>query len=188
MFFIKVAILLNILEIFWLEETLSRACHILIWANGVFYIIYTFLQIFSCRPIDKSWDVFITDGSCLNTRLITLVAGAINTVSDLLILILPQRRIWGLQQPLSKKLAVSGLFSLGLLYSSISPLPTFVQYIPETNLPSKPQRMHRIDRPPRLFHNRISDLEPVLLQLHGGRMGRARNVLWHHGRGVSGPA
>ncbi|KAH8434487.1 uncharacterized protein LDX57_012132 [Aspergillus melleus] len=114
MFFTKLAILLNILEIFWSDEILSKTCHILMWANGIFYIVFTFLQIFSCRPISRSWDVFITNGTCLNTRLITLVAGAINAVSDLLILILPQRRIWGLQSPLRKKLAVSGLFSLGL--------------------------------------------------------------------------
>ncbi|PLB52003.1 hypothetical protein P170DRAFT_506908 [Aspergillus steynii IBT 23096] len=114
MLFIKVAILLNILEIFWLEQTLTRACHILMWANGIFYINFIFLQIFACRPINKSWDVFITDGAFFNTRLVTLVAGAINTVSDLIILILPQRRIWALQSPLRKKLAVSGLFSLGL--------------------------------------------------------------------------
>ncbi|KAI9041772.1 uncharacterized protein KD926_006496 [Aspergillus affinis] len=116
MFFTKIAILLNILEIFWSDETLSRTCHILMWANGIFYIVFTFIQIFSCRPISRSWDVFIANGTCLNTRLITLVAGAINAASDLLILILPQRRIWGLHSPLRKKLAVSGLFSLGLLY------------------------------------------------------------------------
>ena len=184
MFFIKVAILLNIIEIFWLDETLSRACRILLWANGIFYIIFTFLQIFSCRPINKSWDVFITHGTCLNTRLITLVAGAINTVSDLLILILPQRLIWGLQSPLRKKLAVSGLFSLGLLYFPLHS-GSFHHNQPQTNTS---QRLHRLHRPTRLLHHHQSDLEPLLLRLHGRHLGRARNVLRNHGRRFPSPA
>ncbi|RAL01841.1 uncharacterized protein BO80DRAFT_424209 [Aspergillus ibericus CBS 121593] len=123
MLFIKLSLLLNILELFTplhQKTTLYKACHLIIWTNSTFYLLFIILQLFSCHPVSKSWDILIPHGVCLNTEVIDLVAGAINTTSDLIIFTLPQIRIWGLQMNLRKKLAVSGLFSLGLLACAAS--------------------------------------------------------------------
>ncbi|UDD64236.1 hypothetical protein AFCA_011477 [Aspergillus flavus] len=90
-------------------------CHALIWINLVFYLISSFLEIFACRPLNKAWDPLITRGSCMDMFLLNCIASSVNAASDLIILVLPQLRIWRLQMPLPKKLAVSAVFLFGII-------------------------------------------------------------------------
>ena len=118
-FFIKLAILLQILEVFVPLKSNNYffwSCHALIWINFVFYTISFFLEIFSCRPMDKVWNILITEGTCLDTTKLNIAASSINAASDVVILVLPQLRIWGLHMPLHKKIAVSAVFFVGILY------------------------------------------------------------------------
>jgi hypothetical protein len=91
------------------------ACHTLIWLNFVFYTACAFLEIFACQPISKSWDPLITTGQCLNVYSINIAAAAINTASDISILLLPQHVIWNLHMSVKKKLGVSAIFFTGIL-------------------------------------------------------------------------
>ncbi|KAE8419886.1 hypothetical protein BDV36DRAFT_281890 [Aspergillus pseudocaelatus] len=114
--FIKISILRQFLEIFSLErDYFFWTCHFLICINILYYTIFTFTTIFACNPISKYWDVLRTDGKCLNTELQMFVAGIINTISDLTILILPHLKVWGLQMSPRKKRAVSVAFLFGLI-------------------------------------------------------------------------
>ncbi|KAL4804955.1 hypothetical protein BDV18DRAFT_161354 [Aspergillus unguis] len=116
-FFIKASILFQLIEVFTRRQRdyFFWACHSLIWLNFLYYLIGTFVTIFRCRPINKAWDVLVTDGRCLDTFRLIAVSSAINAVSDIIIFILPQPRIWKLHMPMKKKLALSGVFSFGLL-------------------------------------------------------------------------
>ncbi|KAL4778352.1 hypothetical protein BJX76DRAFT_362816 [Aspergillus varians] len=115
-FFVKLSILRQFLEVFNRErDYFFWICHCFIWLNLIYYTILTFTVIFSCRPISKAWDLLITDGSCLNTRLQIVIAGVINTLSDVTILILPHLKIWKLQMSRRKKCAVSMVFLVGLI-------------------------------------------------------------------------
>ncbi|PYH88112.1 hypothetical protein BO71DRAFT_404108 [Aspergillus ellipticus CBS 707.79] len=115
-FFVKMSLLLQLLEIFGQQRGgFFWTCHSLLWVNFVFYVICTFLEIFACQPMAKNWNVLITTGHCLNTRLINVVASSINSASDLIILVLPQTRIWSLNMPFSRKITVSAVFLIGLL-------------------------------------------------------------------------
>ena len=91
------------------------ASHTLIWTNFVFYSACFFLEIFACNPINKAWDPLITTGKCLNVPAINIAAGTFNALSDILILILPQRTIWKLQMSLNRKLGISAIFLTGVL-------------------------------------------------------------------------
>jgi large subunit ribosomal protein L36e len=57
----------------------------------------------------------ITTGRCLDVRAINIAAAAINTVSDLSILVLPQKVIWELQMSVKRKVGVSAIFLAGVL-------------------------------------------------------------------------
>ncbi|KAL4937612.1 hypothetical protein BDV06DRAFT_226778 [Aspergillus oleicola] len=115
-FFIKLSILRQFLEVFSLtRDYFFWTCHVFIWLNLIYYTILTFTVIFSCRPISKAWDVLITDGTCLNTELQIVIAGTINTLSDLIILILPHLKIWKLQMSPRRKRAVSVVFLFGVI-------------------------------------------------------------------------
>ncbi|RAK96680.1 uncharacterized protein BO80DRAFT_217112 [Aspergillus ibericus CBS 121593] len=114
-FFIKLSIFLQLLEIFGqTRDYVYWSCHICIWANFLFYFISTFVEIFSCHPMSKAWDVLITEGSCLNMDLLNVIAGAVNSVSDLTIVILPQTRIWQLHVALDRRIAVGTVFLFGV--------------------------------------------------------------------------
>ncbi|KAL4786992.1 hypothetical protein BJX76DRAFT_364496 [Aspergillus varians] len=116
-FFIKCSILLQLLEVFAQSQRdfFFWSCHFLIWLNFTYHLIGTFITIFSCRPITKAWNILITHGSCLDIFRLIVVSSAINCISDLMIFILPQVRIWRLQMVLCKKVAFFALFSIGLV-------------------------------------------------------------------------
>ncbi len=68
-----------------------------------------------CKPIAYSWDKTIPGGYCTNENLAYLIAGITNLVVDTIVVILPMPMLWGLQVPLSRKLGVAGMFSLGAM-------------------------------------------------------------------------
>ncbi|KAL4936754.1 hypothetical protein BDV06DRAFT_216421 [Aspergillus oleicola] len=121
-FFIKASILLQFLEIFPHQgRYFFWTCHTLIWVNCLFYAISTFLEIFACRPLSKAWDVLMTDGFCpVDTELLNVIASSINALSDLVILVLPQTRIWRLNMAFRKKIAVSAVFLFGIVACTAS--------------------------------------------------------------------
>lgn len=95
------------------------ACHVLIWLNFIYYMVYVFLAIFYCTPIEKGWSQRIdppVKGSCLDLRVAYTVGAAINTASDLSIVLLPQPLIWKLNLSCKKKIGLCGIFLIGLLW------------------------------------------------------------------------
>ena len=121
-FFVKLSILLQYVQIFVPSKTRNMmylASHALIWTNLLFYLISTFLEIFACKPIAKAWNPLITTGHCINVLALNVAASSINSVSDLLILILPQVSIWRLQMSLKRKIQISTIFAIGVLSVSM---------------------------------------------------------------------
>lgn len=122
MFLIKLAILLQYLRFFvpdYKRNKMFWSCHGLIWLNFIFYSSYICLTIFSCHPIKKGWSQQVypeIKGSCLDLRAVYTVGLAINTASDLSIAILPQPVVWKLQISSKKKIGLSAIFLVGLLW------------------------------------------------------------------------
>lgn len=84
----------------------------IVWAWSVSVILETFLL---CRPLAYNWDTTIP-GICGNRNATYVVAGTLNLVTDLLVMAFPVPHIWKFQLSLAKKVAVSSIFCLGLLY------------------------------------------------------------------------
>ncbi|PVH93892.1 hypothetical protein DM02DRAFT_540577, partial [Periconia macrospinosa] len=89
--------------------------HGLIWLNALFYVTCTFLLIFACKPEAKQYDPTITEGHCLDTAAILISTAVLNTISDALMLILPQRVIWDLTMPMKRKVGLSAAFLVAML-------------------------------------------------------------------------
>ncbi|KAH8435317.1 uncharacterized protein LDX57_012947 [Aspergillus melleus] len=121
-FFIKLAILLQFIEIFVpirRTGTFYWICLILIIVNFVFYFISFFLEVFSCNPVKKYHKPWV-EGTCMRYHVLNVVASSVNAVSDIIILVLPQVRIWNLQMPLSRRIAVSAVFLVGVMACTAS--------------------------------------------------------------------
>jgi len=115
---LKAAIIFQCLRVFvppGVRDLTFWACCFLLFANTVFYITVIFIEAFSCVPMEAIWDVTIK-GKCLDRLSLHYISAAFNSVSDICVLILPQRAIWGLEtMRMKRKWGLSGLFLLGAL-------------------------------------------------------------------------
>jgi len=92
-------------------------CYVTMAVNVLFYVICTFIEIFACTPRKKIWNPMI-QGKCLDMPTVIIVSAFVNFFSDLIILILPQRVIWGLNMSMKRKVGIAALFAVGVLYVS----------------------------------------------------------------------
>lgn len=125
MMLLKTAILLDWRRIFLLNHThnvffwLSRVLMILnigIYGAGIITVLA------SCQPPERLWHFWI-DGKCINAKLRDVINAIFNLAMDIFMLILPQRMIWSLQISTHRRVGISIIFSVGLLYvfpSSVS--------------------------------------------------------------------
>lgn len=90
-------------------------CYILGTVNILLYIGSILTDSVSCVPREYWWDRTIM-GHCADTRNLPIVTGVLNAVIDLFILLLPQAIIWRLQMSSRKRLGVSFVFFVGIMY------------------------------------------------------------------------
>ncbi|KAK7917979.1 hypothetical protein PG985_009853 [Apiospora marii] len=89
------------------------ACHIVMWINIIWTIVYPIAANLACVPHRATWDLTIR-GKCFDKRALDIAAAAMALVTDLAILILPHRVIWRLHMSTQKKAGVSAIFCPGL--------------------------------------------------------------------------
>lgn len=96
----------------WFRKVLHAS---VAWVIAVF-ITFVALVVFQCSPVEYYWVYPQLDhGSCLSEGKITLAAGIINCVSDLLVTVLPIPIIWQLQMPIKQRIGVCILLCLGFI-------------------------------------------------------------------------
>ncbi|KAF2260236.1 hypothetical protein CC78DRAFT_418336, partial [Lojkania enalia] len=120
---IKVAILLSWIRIFVPMKQRNAffwVSHALIWSNVLFYGIGTITEIWQCKPREKIWNPFLiaageAGGHCpIDITKHAKASGFINLLSDIIILMLPQKVIWGLNVTRKQKIGMSLLFVVGI--------------------------------------------------------------------------
>ncbi|KAF2821601.1 hypothetical protein CC86DRAFT_410694 [Ophiobolus disseminans] len=118
---IKAAIILQCLRVLvptGIRNVSYWVFHVLLWAHVIFYMICMFVEIFMCSPRSKAWDPTVLTGHCMDSKAVNTAAAAINTASDLILVLIPQVVIWGLNMPTRRKWAVSVVFLVGVLASA----------------------------------------------------------------------
>lgn len=94
----------------------------LLWSAG------NLIQVFViCRPFRSSWDIK-TPGVCGNRQGSFIAIGVFNVVTDFIILLLPIPTVWGLQMRKPAKVALTGVFCVGLLY--VLPHAPYTSFVP----------------------------------------------------------
>ncbi|KAH8707469.1 hypothetical protein GQ44DRAFT_763647 [Phaeosphaeriaceae sp. PMI808] len=111
---------------FYLRFLLARP-HLrkIVYAVMVIVVIYSFVTSFDwlyvCRPLEKYWDLTITEGSCVNVYKFTVLNGVMNVVTDAIILLFPLAILRDLQNlAYQEKVAVTGIMMTGGLVVGIS--------------------------------------------------------------------
>lgn len=112
----KIAILLLYLRIFT-TRYFKYQCYVLITIVAAFAVSCIISTGLYCRPIDYVWKGW--DGehpaTCVNINAQTYALAGINMSLDIVIFILPIPQILKLQMSLGKRIAVAGIFAVGLL-------------------------------------------------------------------------
>lgn len=118
-FLTKFSILLQYLRVFVPTRTgnkgLHFAIHLTIWANLVFYVVDTFIEIFECTPRERIWNPLIAGSCAVNINAALIATAVMNLVSDMIILGLPFSSIWRLQVSTREKAKILTVFAIGLL-------------------------------------------------------------------------
>lgn len=80
----------------------------------------SFIVVFctNCQPISHSWNP-VDGGHCKDVSIEEIVSVSVNMVIDSMIVVMPMPLLWGLQMPIRKKIAITFLFSLGLMVIAI---------------------------------------------------------------------
>ena len=112
--FTKFSIMLLILRVFCSvqKDVFWWLTVILIVVNSIFYSLFFFIPIFSCRPRSKIWNQD-EPGHCLKVDVLYLASGIFNSVSDVAMLSVPLYLIWTLQMSIGRKIGVSAVFLTG---------------------------------------------------------------------------
>jgi hypothetical protein len=79
------------------------------WFSSIFAII------FSCVPVQASWDYTIPRKHCYTVVNYFYVSASFNIATDLLLCLLPMPTFWALSMPKSQRIILCVLFSTGLL-------------------------------------------------------------------------
>jgi hypothetical protein len=108
----KLSILLFYTRIFK-ERRFTFWLRVLIFLTIIHYLGDQFVIIFECVPIQALWDPFVT-GTCIDLIKFFVATGGINVGLDAAILLLPLPMIWALEIEKHHKIALSGVFLLGV--------------------------------------------------------------------------
>ncbi|OCK76235.1 hypothetical protein K432DRAFT_306780, partial [Lepidopterella palustris CBS 459.81] len=115
---VKLAILAFYYRVFvvplFQKVVLATAAFVLCWGIAI-----TATLAVVCRPINAFWDDDVK-GTCLNLVTFTYFTNISNLVTDIWIFLLPIPVIMRLQLPLHRKLALVGIFSIGLATCVVS--------------------------------------------------------------------
>ena len=112
--FVKLSILHLYTRIFSVHKLAFFAY--VIGALTLAYWLSTILTAFLiCTPFAYNWDKLIIGGHCGNVLTYYLSTAIVNLLIDVAIVVLPLPILWGLQMKTSRKIALTAIFSLGVV-------------------------------------------------------------------------
>ncbi|KAK2735824.1 hypothetical protein FQN57_001101 [Myotisia sp. PD_48] len=114
--FVKLSILSFYHKVFGSRKEMRIAIYTVTAVVGILFLVTVLEPLLMCRPIKYTWDKVNTKGTCGNTQKAFLGVAAVNLVVDLVIFALPLPLLWQLKMSTGKKLGISGILALGLMY------------------------------------------------------------------------
>lgn len=80
------------------------------------HLILLFLTIFSCMPVSHAWNKFGAGTCWIPPSVLPYLSGALSSATDLYVLFLPIKSLWGLNMKLVSRFRIIGVFMIGILY------------------------------------------------------------------------
>lgn len=92
------------------ERMAAKALVFLIFAS---WVSFTVAAMFQCMPFAFNWDKTIPDGKCFNVQFFANSSSVPNIATDLAVLVLPLRTVWGLKISIGRKVGLLLIFLTG---------------------------------------------------------------------------
>ena len=80
-----------------------------------FYLATFLVKIWECNPRERIWNRSIP-GKCVNVSSLLNASGLFNTLTDIIILLIPVKSVWNLNMTTKRKVGVVGAFTVGFTY------------------------------------------------------------------------
>jgi len=87
----------------------------IIISSGILYAFSTFYSTFYCKPRSFIWNK-LQAGKCRKNEPLIIFTAAFNIVVDAAMLLLPTLSLWKLQIDTKKKIQITCMFGMGILY------------------------------------------------------------------------
>ncbi|KAL4882703.1 hypothetical protein BJY04DRAFT_206912 [Aspergillus karnatakaensis] len=117
--FLKVSVLLFYMRIFP-SQTFHIAVWVLVFIAAGYNIASVLVNVFSCSPIAKSWDVSILSGTCINRPVFYFANAGLGIFTDFATVLLPVPWLRRLQMPMRQKIAVGCILAMGCFVGVVS--------------------------------------------------------------------
>ena len=128
LFYIAIAALVKVVVGLFLLRICShqRWQRITLWTLitvvTLFNIMYFFIALFACRPVEYQWlryDYILHDGECNSTLFATVptyVSAFLSVLADWILPLLPATLVWKTKMETRKKISVCAVLALGSVY------------------------------------------------------------------------
>ncbi|CAI6097383.1 unnamed protein product [Clonostachys chloroleuca] len=127
----KLSILLMYKRIFSIDRYFRLQIMALIVTTAGFWISMTVSNLLNCIPIEMSWIPSDDESKyCFNYNVYWLACGIVECILDLVILIMPVRVVYGLKLSQGRRIAVAGVFLLGVFVIISGIVKVARSYIP----------------------------------------------------------
>ncbi|KAH0436387.1 hypothetical protein CcaCcLH18_04407 [Colletotrichum camelliae] len=117
---IKTAILLDWCRIFTAGDKRKSAfwwcCMGVVGFQCLWGILCIILLNMQCTPHNAIWEFYVPS-KCFELPKVMLTSASVQVATDIVMVLLPQRIIWGLQMNLQRKIGISIIFGVGVLAS-----------------------------------------------------------------------
>ena len=94
------------------------ACYGALLSNMTFLTATILADCLICRPISYRWNFDIAGASCGDEMKLSLFIAICNFLQDVIIVVLPMPILWNLHTALSRKVALTGMFGMGIVYET----------------------------------------------------------------------
>jgi hypothetical protein len=111
---VKCSLCLTLVRVFAIPPYRTAAC-VAAGLSVAWAIAYSLVGLLVCKPISMFWDPTTPGGHCANMNAAYTATGILDVSVDIFILIIPLPMVMKLQMPIANRIAVTCIFTLGIL-------------------------------------------------------------------------
>jgi hypothetical protein len=111
----KISILILYAKVFYIRTRFRYFCYFMMFITFAYCTIFFFIYAFDCKPVYWNWHFDPFHYDCIDITHIKMATGAINILTDLIVVLMPLPLVMQLQLAKSQKIGLCLVFSTGFL-------------------------------------------------------------------------